>query len=204
VRAKRRMHCQKYLLMTTLFFSAAGIVASQSAPSNKERKEQKDDAAGFKEFSERVQSYIKLQKSVESSLPALKSTDLPEIIAAHQQALARKIREARPNAKRGDIFTDAAREAFRHAIRGEFEGSQADNARATMRQGAPLKTMMLRVNGIYPDTVPYTTVPPTLLAKFPILPDDVAYRVVGPDLVLIDVKSSIVVDLAHELIPPKP
>ena len=45
------------------------------------------------------------------------------MITAHQQALARKIREARPQAKTGDIFTPAAGEAFRRAIRSAFTGS---------------------------------------------------------------------------------
>src|SRR5712692_9381126 len=50
-----------------------------------------EDAAGSKEFLDRVQGYVQLHKSVESTLPSLKPTDLPEMIAAHEQALARKI-----------------------------------------------------------------------------------------------------------------
>ncbi len=87
------------------------------------RKEKADDVAGFKEFSERVQKYVKLQRTVEAGLPTLKATDLPEMITAHQQALARKIREARPHAAEGDIFTRAAREAFRHACSGRARGA---------------------------------------------------------------------------------
>jgi hypothetical protein len=186
--------------VAALVFIAGGARAHKSSGLS---QKQQDDAAGFQEFSGRVQDYIKLQKTVESKLPALKSTDLPEMIAAHQQALARTIREARPNAKVGDIFTHSACEAFRHLIRG-FEGSPDADARAPMGRTEPLKVMHLRVNGIYPDAVPYTAVSPTWLAKFPKLPDDVAYRIVLRDIVLIDVKSSMVVDLAHELIPSKP
>ena len=58
----------------------------------------KRNAAGFKEFTDHVQEYVKLHKAVEANLPVLKPTDLPEMITAHQQALARKIREARPRA----------------------------------------------------------------------------------------------------------
>jgi hypothetical protein len=54
-----------------------------------------------------------LHTSITSSLPALKPTDQPEKIADHQQAMAQKIREARPYAKRGDIFSKEARKAFR-------------------------------------------------------------------------------------------
>jgi len=167
-------------------------------------KEQSEDAAGFKEFSDRVQEYVQLHKTVEATLPRLKPTDLPEMIAAHEQALARKIREARPRAERGDIFTEKARKAFGHAIRREFQGPHAPHARATIQQGNPVKEIHLRVNQVYPKAVPYTTVPPTLLLKLPKLPEEVVYRVVGRDLALLDVKANLVVDLMPEVIPIEP
>ena len=181
-----------------LVFLTAGVLGAQDSTADKERKE---DEVAFKEFSDRVQDYIKLQKDIESSLPAFNSTDLPEMIAAHQQALARKISEARPKAKTGDIFTDSAREAFRHVIHNAFHGPDGENARATMLQGAPVKELHLQVNRIYPDATPYTTVPPTLLSVFPKLPEQVAYRIASRDLVLIDLKSNMVIDLIHEIIP---
>lgn len=180
-----------------LLFMAAGVVGAEDSTS----KERKEDEVAFSEFSDRVQDYVKLQKDIESGLPPLNSTDLPEMISAHQQALARKIREARPKAKTGDIFTDSAREAFRHIIHNTFHGPDGDNARATMLQGAPVKELRLKVNQIYPDAAPYTTVPPTLLSAFPKLPEQVAYRIVRRDLVLIDLKSNMVIDLIHEIIP---
>jgi hypothetical protein len=192
----------KLFAVAALSLAAAGALACQStAPNQKENA----GAAGFREFSERVQDYVKLQRKVESKLPPmLKSTELPEMIEAHQQALARKIREARPGAKEGGIFTHSACEAFRRVIREAFEGAPAAEARIPMGRAIPLKEMHLQVNGVYPDAVPYTAVPPTLLAGFPKLPDDVAYRVVQRDLVLIDVKSGLVVDMAHELLPLNP
>lgn len=198
MRAKMRIPSRGLSLLVVLSVAAAGELAGQGSTTDEELK---DDAAGFQEFSDRVQDYVKLQKTVESNIPALNSTELPEMIVAHQQALARLIREARPKAKEGDIFTHSACEAFRHVIRNALEGPEAEHARATMQQGDPLKTMHLEVNGIYPDTVPYTTVPPTLLAKLPTLPDQLAYRVVSRDLILIDVKSDIVVDLVHAILP---
>jgi hypothetical protein len=164
-------------------------------------KEQSEDAAGYKELLNRAQAYVNLHKRIESTLPALKPTDLPEIITAHQQALARKIREARPNAKSGDIFTENAKKAFRHTIRDEFRGSHAEGARTTIRQGEPLKEIHLHVNEPYPDGVPFTTVPPTLLLKFPKVPEQVAYRIVGRDLILLDVDANLVVDRIPEIIP---
>ena len=164
-------------------------------------KEHPEKIAGYKEFLNRVQAYVNLHKSIESTLPALKPTDLPEMITAHQQALARKIREARPAARQGDIFTEDAREAFRRAIREEFQGPHGQGARNTIRQGEPLTKIHLRVNEPYPDGVPFTTVPPTLLLKLPKLPDQVAYRIAGRELILLDVEANLVVDRIPEIIP---
>jgi hypothetical protein len=59
----------------------------------------------------------------------------------------------------------------------------------------------LQVNGIYPDAVAETTFPSTLLQKLPTLPDELAYRIMGRDLVLVDSKANLVVDLFHEALP---
>jgi hypothetical protein len=71
-----------------------------------------------------------------------------------------------------------------------------------MQPGAPNPRMRLVVNGLYPDSEPITAPSPELLAAFPPLPAEVAYRVVGRTLVVVDVKSRLVVDLAHLILPP--
>ena len=163
--------------------------------------EQSESASGYKEFLDRVNAYASLQKSIESTLPVLKPTDLPEMITGRQQALARKIREARSNAKRGDIFTEGATKAFRRTIRAEFRGPHGKGARTTIRQGEPLNKIHLHVNQPYPEGVPFTTVPPSLLLAFPKLPDQVTYRIVGRDLILLDVQANLIVDRIPEIIP---
>jgi hypothetical protein len=187
-----------FLLMVALL-AAGGTLARQGAASG---KEQKEDATAFKEFLDRVQDYVKLHKSVEATLPPLKpKEELPEMITAHQQALARKIRQARPNAKPHDIFTKASHEAFQHAIHSTFRGPEAKHALATMQQGAPVKEVHLKVNEVYPDGVPHTSVPPTLLQKLPKLPDELEYCILGRDLILLDVRANLVVDLLKEILP---
>ena len=187
------------LVALTLCVGFPRMLAGQGAAA---RKEQADDAAALREFSARVQAYVKLQKTVESGLPTLKPTDLPEMIAAPQQALARKIREARPNAKPGDIFTSAVCEAFRHASRDALQGPRSANSRAYMERDAPDPAMHLAVNGIYPDTEPITPLPPALLAVYPPLPAEIAYRIVGRTLIVIDVQSRLIVDVARRILPP--
>jgi hypothetical protein len=156
---------------------------------------------GFQEFSDRVQKYVQLHKSVEGTLPKLKSTNEPELIEAHQKMLTRKIKAARIHAKRGDMFTPAAAQDFRKALSTEFQGPHSSHAQATMKQGAPLKQVHVRVNQVYPASVPYTSVPPTLLQKLPPLPAEVAYRAVSNDLVLLDVKTNLVLDYLIGVIP---
>jgi len=178
---------------------AAGALAGQGAAPN---KEQADDAAALNKFTVRVDQYLKLRKSIEKQLPAMKNKEeLPEMITAHQQALARKIREARPNAKTGDIFTRDVREAFRHVIQSVFQDPQNAATRSTLQQQKTVKVVPLEVNGIYPDAVAETTFPSTLLPKLPTLPDELAYRIMGRDLVLVDSKANLVVDLFHQALP---
>ena len=158
-------------------------------------------APGFQEFSDRVQKYLKLHKSLEGSLPKLKSTSDPALIEKHQKALEKKIKEAREHAKRGDIFTPAATDEFKKAIANEFKSPRAPNAQATIKQGAPLKEVHLRVNQLYPASVPFTSVPPSLLQNLPKLPEEIAYRVAGHDFVLMDVPANLVLDLIPGVIP---
>ena len=195
---KRSRGIPRSALLAAMLVAGCALAQPASAAAG---KKQDDDAAIFKAFSQRVDEFVRLHNSVEATLPKLKPTDLPEMITAHQQALARKIRETRPGARRGDIFMDDAREAFRRTIHSEFQGPHASNARATIRQGDPVKAVRLRVNQPYPDALPYTTVPPTLLLKLPKLPAEVVYRIVDRDLVLLDVKANLVVDWIPEVFP---
>jgi len=199
MRIKRRVPYRRFALLVVLSLAAAGTLAGQGAVSN---KEQIDDAAAFKRFTVCVDEYVKFRNAIEKQLPALKNKEeLPEMIAAHQQALARKIREGRPNAKTGDIFSSDIREAFRHVIHNAFQNPQTAAARATLQQQKTVMKVSLQVNGIYPDAVAETTFPSTLLQKLPTLPGELAYRIMGRDLVLVDSKANLVIDLFHEALP---
>jgi hypothetical protein len=199
--ATRRIRCRGVsgLVALALCVVAPRMLAGQGAATGNNPAA---DAPAFKEFSARVQTYLKLQKTLESSLPSLKATAVPEMITAHQEALARTIREARPQAKQGDIFTPAASEAFRRASHAALEGPHSVKSRAYMQAGAPDSAMRLAVNSVYPDTQPITPFPPALLAAFPPLPAQVAYRIVGRTLILIDVESRLIVDIARLILPP--
>ena len=151
----------------------------------------------FGDFTQRVQQYVKLRKA----LPQQRTTKRQEEIVDRRHALAQAIRASRPDAMQGDIFTPEVTEEFRRVIRSTFQGPNAPNVRRTIRQGEPVEGLHLSVNGAYPESLPLTTVPPTLLLRLPQLPERLAYRIVGHDFVLQDTEARLVIDLIPGVIP---
>jgi hypothetical protein len=196
VAVKKQASVRETLLMTLLVI--AGILTAQCALFSSQGA---PDTRGFKEFRERVEAYEKLHKRAEKSLPKLKKTDKPEVIAARQQALVNKIRELRSNARRGDIFTPSATEAIARAIKAAFAGPDAHRVQNTIQAGNSLEGFEVQVNQRYPDGLPFTTVPPTLLKKLPRLPDELRYRILGPTLLLVDPEANMIADFMPNAIP---
>jgi hypothetical protein len=151
----------------------------------------------IREFTQRVQQYLKLRKA----LPKERTTKHQEEIVDRRHALAQAIRESRAGAKQGDIFTPEISDQFLKLIRSTLQGSNASNVRKTIRQGEPVASLHLSVNGAYPENLPVTTVPPTLLRRLPQLPERVAYRIVGQDFVLEDTEARLVIDFIPGALP---
>lgn len=149
------------------------------------------------DFLQRVNEFLKLHKDA----PSLKTTPDRQEIENRRLALARKIREARPNAKPGGIFSLPIAQEFRRIIGTAFQGSRSPKVRKTIQQGEPLQGWKLAVNGNYPDKVPETTIPPTLLRDLPRLPAEVEYRIVGHDFVLLDTRAMLIVDFIEGAVP---
>jgi hypothetical protein len=152
------------------------------------------ESPGFRDFTQRVQQYIKLRKT----LPQQRTTKRQEEISDRRNGLAQAIREARAGAKQGDIFSPEISEQFLKVIRSTLQGA---NVRKTIRQGEPVASLRLTVNGAYPEHLPLTTVPPTLLLRLPQLPERLAYRIVGRDFVLQDTEARLVVDFIPGALP---
>lgn len=179
--------CFRFFQTASLLLALPGIAGAQTPALNQQPQ-------GFDDFTQHVQDYMKLRKS----LPNQRTTKRPEQIVSRRRALAEWIREARPAAKQGDIFTPESSEKFLKVIRGTL---QRPNVRKTIRQGEPLNSVPMTVNGAYPEHLPRTTVPPTLLLRLPRLPDKLAYRIVGHDFVLEDTEARLVVDLIPGALP---
>ncbi len=158
-------------------------------------------AVAVKKFEDRVNGYLELHRRVEAKMAPLEKTAEPAKITARQKALGEAIREARPDAKQGDIFTADIGEVIRDVIREDFRRRSATDAHAVAES---IPNIRLRVNDFYPTTVPLATMPPRLLAQLPRLPDNLEYRLVGDSLILRDVDPNLVVDLLPRAVPRPP
>src|SRR5213078_5388298 len=90
------------------------------------------DAALIQDFEKRVADYVKLHKTVESKMPALKRTEASEKIARHEHELGHRIREARHSAKQGDIFSPQISTEFRRLIAFAMTPGNADRVKKSL------------------------------------------------------------------------
>jgi hypothetical protein len=139
------------------------------------------------DFSARVSAYAELRSELRKGLPVL-TVDDPAQVRRAVHALAASVRAARADAKRGDIFTPAISREFRKALSQMDDSTWADLADDNPGEFSK------RINGSYPETKPFSTVPPNILAVLPRLPDDLEYRFLGRHLILLDTSASVIVD----------
>lgn len=147
------------------------------------------------EFSVKMDDYARLRGSLEEGLPPLAVTDHPSEIHRAEQLLARRIRQARAGARRGDIFTEDIRRGFRQLLRPVTNESICE----AIRDDNPGE-FGWQVNDAYPKDQPVSTVPPSLLAALPRLPDDVFYRFLNRDLILHDSRANVILDRIDDAI----
>jgi hypothetical protein len=148
-------------------------------------------------FQDRVKAYIELQKKADDGLPKLSDNETPSQIEAHQAAMAARMKLARPNAKPGEIFGDAA-PVFRQALRQDAHIRSLRDARAAMEE-VP-KYDPPKVNAAYPEKSPLATMPPLILDALPRLPEGLEYRFMGNDLILRDVQANLVADFIENAV----
>jgi hypothetical protein len=156
-----------------------------------------NDAALVKDFQTRVEKYLNLHKITGI---AKKTTDSPDKLAEQKQQAAEKIRESRPAAKQGDIFTPEIGAYFKKQIAATLQGPEGAKVRASLRRAEPLPNIRLEVNQRYPQKLPLQSTPPTLLLNLPRLPAELQYRIVGSTLVLYDTLSNLIVDLLPDAV----
>ena len=162
------------------------------------------DAGLAADFKKRVDDYLKLREQAAAAAPVdLQEKSKPAEINSAEKSMAVRIRDARPAAKPGDIFTPATQAMFRRMLKPPLtKGPDAADNKAIIKDDAPAaKEVPFKINAEYPKEVPLSTVPPDVLLSLPSLPEDIQYRFAGKHLLLFDAKANIIVDYMLNAMP---
>jgi hypothetical protein len=163
---------------------------------------QRLEERALSEFNEAVERYVLLHRRLERYLPPEQMFDDPEEMMEARDALADAIRDARPNARPGNIFTAGPAQLFREIIWNtlvEYEYEPDEVIGWLNEEPLPGATRPV-VNGRY-DRGLGAWMWPALLHALPPLPRELEYRLVDADLVLIDVHANLVVDILENAMP---
>ncbi len=190
--AVRRWVCRALLALATVL----ALLPSAGAASRRGSSA----AAVEKQFDHRVEAYLTLHRRVDAKIGTLSKTADPAAITKRQRALGEAIREARAEARQGDIFTPDVATLIRRLIARDLARRGPVDRRAFI---VSQPQVAVHVNDFYPATVPLGTVPPALLRTLPHLPQPLQYRFIGNSLILFDVDPNLVVDVLPDAVPAR-
>jgi len=174
------------------------------------------DAETLRKFQHEVEEYVELRQSVLKQIPPIDARSTPAQIEAHQKALTQAIMSYRKGAKRGDIFRPDVEAAIRRTLHREFASAQGPTLLKEIKQGNPKvegnpiprdpsqevkPAVTIAVNALYPDSAAFSSVPPSLLLKVPLLPEQVRYRFIGRTLILRDTEANVILDYIPDVVP---
>jgi hypothetical protein len=171
------------IFLVALCIGASGVAALES-----------NDERVVKQFQSNARAYLSLRNGlIQTPRPS------GDIVESGRQ-LSVRIRAARNAAKEGDIFTPAVQALFKRLLQpygAQIRSHQFDDSDIERPQ---MPRTWLHVNGAYPEEEPRLRVPPIVLQKLPALPDGLQYRFAGADLMLLDVRANVIVDLMRNAI----
>jgi hypothetical protein len=155
-----------------------------------------DPAIG--EFRQKIEKYMDLRSSAVEGIPELKARSTAEEIVARTLAVRHALLGARFDTAQGQIFTPAVSNHIISIIydvtKGKIGASRREAALGVGNPHAEGISVKVSVNGLYPDGAPRSFMPPTLLLRLPALPEELAYRFVGRDLILLDSGAALIID----------
>jgi len=158
------------------------------------------DAAALATMNDRLKDYVDLHLKLEANLPRLPNEATPEQIDKNQRAFEQQMRTARSGAKPGDIFTPEAQVVIKRLLATVFGGPDGKQLRASIMDENPASVKLI-VNGRYPDAVPISTVPPQVLQTLPKLTEDLEYRFISDNLILLDSHAHVIADYITDAFP---
>jgi hypothetical protein len=189
------------LLVATLPVACVGAAAPErQAARSAGRAPTTAESDAVDKFRTAADAYVALHRKLEGTLPALSKQAAPADIQAHERAFGKLIVAARPKARQGDLLVPEIQPVLRRISTQILAGPDGPAMLNEIRGEEPV-TIAARVNERYPTDVPLSAIPFRFLDSFPRLPEELEYRFLGRDLVLLDVDARIVVDFLRDVLP---
>jgi hypothetical protein len=152
-------------------------------------------------FQKRVDEYLKLRNELTKKIPEVKETGDPAKIHSRETALGQAIAAARSTATPGDLFGAEMVPYFNKALADDWRSRSVADRKAIFHElPAGVK---LGINQPYPPALPLLTLPANMLAKLPMLPEELEYRLIDRYLLLRDRDANIIVDMIPNVLPKR-
>jgi hypothetical protein len=157
------------------------------------------------QFTTGIDRYVALHRRLERSLAPEHLFADPEDMFEARAALASALRDARPLARRGTIFTPGVAQLFRDRLETTIRRHTLDVHLAIAETWLD-DELEPEVHATLPWRFPADLWPPidrwpALRASLPVLPAELEYRFAGRSLLLIDVHANMVVDVLDAALP---
>lgn len=155
------------------------------------------DIGAIAEFNANVRTYCLLREEI--GMPSSRIFSDPKDLLILRDVLRHAIQEHRPLAQSGEIFTAGPAAVFRRIIATTAAAEHVTLKDVVHAMRADRSPGALRpvVNESY-DWRLGAWMWPALLLELPPLPEDLEYRIVDTDLVLIDLRAGLVVDILKD------
>lgn len=182
------------LLVLVFTAVAAGAAAAQKPPVNAVAQEMVD-------FRKRIDAYMKMRNEATKKLPDQQETEDPARISTREKALGQAIARARVGAKPGDVFGEEMSAYLKKTLADDWK-SRSPADRKALFEELP-KGVELAINQPYPATLPLVSVPAELLARLPMLPEALEYRLIDRHVLLHDRDANLIVDVLPNVYPAR-
>lgn len=142
-------------------------------------------------FEERVARYSRLRRDLADHLQTGVSSAEAAADERFRYQLAVAIRNARHDARPGDIFGLDTAAGIALAVRSDMAARDGPDLEDVL---ADVPVSNVRVNDFYPQQAPLATMPALLLMKLVPLPAELQYRFLDDALILLDIETDLIVD----------
>ncbi len=164
--------------------------------------QQPAETAAVERFHIAVNKYVSLHRQFERYLPPPIDFTDPREAERSMRAMAEALRRARRFVGEGNIFLGEIAISIRGALASAVRNADPECQRAL---GDVLAVPQLSVwSETVNDAFPWAMsrmLPTCIEDALPVFPVELQYRIVGPDLVLIDLHANLIVDILRDALP---